>query len=101
MLHMVVNTHSPQDCPFRGDDEAKAMVDAIEAFTSTSVANGLDIQGSWASRGAHEIFLLVQATDAHAIDDALLRCGLTARTHSRVLPVVTVAQMLEAVRPFS
>ena len=98
MLHMVVNTHSPQDCPFRGGDEAALITNALDAFTTGGIANGVEVRGSWASRGAHEIFVLVDAPNAHAIETALLDAGLVGRTHSRVLPVVTVEDVLEAAR---
>ena len=40
------------------------------------------------NRGAHEIFVLIDASNAHVIEEALLGAGLVGRTHSRVLSVV-------------
>ena len=34
--------------------------------------------------------MLVDAPNAHAIEEALLAAGLVGRTHSRVLPVVAL-----------
>lgn len=94
MLHMVVHTHDPQDCPFRGKDAAEPMIAALEAFVAPTPDRRIEVRDSWASRGAHEIFLLVEAPDSHAIEDALLGSGLVGRSHSRVLPVVLLADAL-------
>lgn len=98
MLHMVVNTHGPQGCPFRGGDEAALITSALDAFTTAGGGTGVEVRGAWASRAAHEMFVLVDAPDAHTVETALLNAGLVGRTHSRVLPVVTLEDVLEAAR---
>ena len=94
MLHMIVHTHDPQDCPFRGKDAAEPMIAALQAFEAPAPDRRIDVRDSWATRGAHEIFLLVEAADAHAIEDALVASGLVARSHSRILPVVPLPDAL-------
>ena len=94
MLHIVVHTHDPQDCPFRGKEAARSMIAALEAFVTPDPAMRIEVRGSWASRGTHEIFLLVEAPDAHSVEDALLAAGLVARSHSRVLPVLHLTDAL-------
>jgi len=96
MLHLVVHTHDPQDCPFRGKDAAEPMIAALEAFVAQEPDRRIEVRDAWASRGSHEIFLLIEAPDAHAVEDALLASGLVARSHSRVLPVVLLADALRA-----
>jgi hypothetical protein len=90
MLHMIVNTHSPESCAFRGKEEEELLAGAIERLKDSAPEHGLAFEGWWVNRAAHEIFMLVDSTNGHAIEDALLDAGLVGRTHTRILPVVAV-----------
>jgi hypothetical protein len=95
MLHMLVNTHAETDCAFRGDTEKELLVGAADAFTAPGATEGLEVRGSWVNRAAHEVFLLVDAPNAHVIETAMLNSGLVGRSHTRILPVVDTAVALE------
>lgn len=86
MLHMIVNTHNPESCAFRGDEEGEILRGAFDRFGSTE--GGLQVKDSWVNRAAHEIFVLVDAPNAHVIEEALLDAGMVGRTHTRILPVI-------------
>jgi hypothetical protein len=88
MLHMIVNSHNPESCAFRGQDEGRLLSDAFDRLDGQAAEQGATVKGSWVNRGAHEIFVLVDAPNAHVIEEALLGAGLVGRTHSRVLSVV-------------
>jgi hypothetical protein len=88
MLHMLVNTHNPESCAFRGQDEARILSDAFDRLDEGAARQGAVVKASWVNRAAHEIFVLVDAPNAHVIEEALLAAGLVGRTHSRVLSVV-------------
>ena len=88
MLHMVVSTHNPESCAFRGQEEGRILSGAFDRLDEQAIEQGASVKGSWVNRGAHEIFVLVDAPNAHVIEEALLGAGLIGRTHSRVLSVV-------------
>jgi hypothetical protein len=89
MLHMIVNTHNPESCAFRSHEDGAALAGPFERFSEkVAEAHQVTIQGSWVNRPAHEIYLLVDAPNSHAIEEALLEAGLVGRTHSKVLSVV-------------
>ncbi|HEX2090191.1 MAG TPA: DUF3303 family protein [Actinomycetota bacterium] len=90
MLHMIVNTHNPESCAFRGEEEDRLLTAGIDQFRKSSPDNGVTFQGWWINRAAHEFFILVDAASSHVIEEALLKTGLVGRTHSRILPVVSV-----------
>ena len=92
MLHMVVNTHNPESCAFRGKAEEEALAPALDGFKD-SATDGMHVQGWWVNRAAHEIFMLVDAPSAHVIEEALLKAGMVGRTHSRIVPVISVDDM--------
>lgn len=95
MLHMVVNTHDAESCAFRGVEEERILSTAIERFRESAPSMELALQGTWVSRAAHEIFMLVDAPNAHVIEDALLGAGMVGRTHSRILPVMSVVEAMD------
>ncbi len=89
---MIVNTHNPESCAFRGEEERQAFLDALDQFQARVRDHAVTIQGAWVSRVAHEIFILVDAPNAHAVEEVLLGAGMIGRTHSRVQPLVTAAE---------
>ncbi|HVM11867.1 MAG TPA: DUF3303 family protein [Actinomycetota bacterium] len=91
MLHMVVNTHNPESCGFRGDEENRILEEALDAFKATG--GEVSLKGWWVHPPGHEIFMLVEAPNAHAVQGALLEAGLVGRTHSRILPVLSVEEV--------
>jgi uncharacterized protein DUF3303 len=96
MKHMVVNTHNAESCGFRGEEEGKAIGGAIEAFGKSEAEFGLTVDGFWINRSAHSFFMLVDAPNAHVIDEALLKAGLVARTHTEIYPVLTSEEVRAA-----
>ena len=89
MLHMVVSTHTAQDCAFRGKEQEDVLVGAFEAFEKGAPDREVSLRGSWINRSAHEAFVLMDAPNAHVIEVALLESGLLARNTTRILPVVS------------
>jgi hypothetical protein len=94
MLHMVVNTHNPESCAFRGKDEEELLAGGFERLGEAAKQADLAIEGWWVNRAAHEVFVLVDAPNGHVVEEALLAAGLVGRTHSRVMPVVRVEPAL-------
>src|SRR5688572_32709564 len=85
MLHMVVNTHNPESCAFRGEEEDAVLSGAFEGFEKLGPDNGLEVKAAWVNRAAHEILMVVDAPNAHVIEETLLAAGLVGRTHTRLL----------------
>jgi hypothetical protein len=90
VLHMIVNTHNAESCAFRGKEEEDLLVGSFDQLKASASESGLTLESWWVNRASHEIFVLVDAPNAHVIEEALLRAGLVGRTHSRILPVVDV-----------
>ena len=95
MLHMIVNSHNAESCAFRGKEEEELLVGALNRFTDSASGKALTVESSWVSRASHEIFLLIDAPNAHVIEDALLDAGVVGRTHTRILPVVALENLME------
>ena len=96
MLHMVVNTHNPESCAFRNEENAKVVTAALDAFAKAAADVGATIEGFWANRSAHTFFILVEAPSAHAIDEAMVVAGLIGRTSTDIFPVMTMDEVKSA-----
>jgi hypothetical protein len=96
MKHMVVNTHNAESCGFRSEQDGEAMGAALEGFGKAGAELGLTVDGFWIDRSAHAFYILVDAPNAHVIDEALLRSGLLSRTHSEISPVQTMEEVRAA-----
>jgi hypothetical protein len=91
---MIVNTHNAESCAFRSQPDAVATSGAFDRFEQLIVATeGLELRGSWINRPSHEGFVLVEASGAHVIDDAIVESGLIGRTHTRVVSVLPTADV--------
>lgn len=95
MLHMVVNTHNAESCAYRGEAEDKALTEPLKQFGGGNPDLGITMIGTWVNRASHEIFMLVDAPNAHVIELALIATGVLGRTHSRILPVVDTQTLIE------
>jgi hypothetical protein len=88
MLHMVVNTHNPESCAFRGEEEDRLLSGALERFEEDGPESVMKVTGSYINRSGHEFFILIDAPNAHVIEEAVVASGLVGRSHTRVLPVL-------------
>jgi uncharacterized protein with GYD domain len=96
MKHMVINTHNAESCGFRSEEDGKVLGGALDAFGKSGAEFGLTVDEFWVNRSAHAFFILVDAPNAHVIDEALLKAGLVARTHTEVFPVLTMDEVRAA-----
>jgi hypothetical protein len=85
--HMVVNTHNPESCAFRSEEDGQLVGGILDGFAQAAADEGATVEGFWIDRGAHTFFILVDAPNAHAVDAAMLRAGFVGRTHTDVHPV--------------
>jgi uncharacterized protein with GYD domain len=93
MLHMLVSTHNPESCAFRGEAEHELLTGGFDTFKEKATERGCEVRGWWVNPPSHEIFVLVEAPGAHVIDEALIEAGLVGRTHSKVLAVVPLEEL--------
>jgi uncharacterized protein with GYD domain len=101
MKHMVMNTHNAESCGFRSEEDGTAMGAALEALVKSASELGLTVDEFWVNRSAHAFFILVDAPNAHVIDEALLKAGLVSRTHTEIFPVLTMDEVRKAAQSSS
>ena len=99
MLHMVVNTHNPESCAFRSEDDEAALAPGFGQVARVAQERGAALQGSWVNTASHTIFLLIDAPNAHLIDEVIRESGLTGRTHTQVFAIQDTQALLDAEGP--
>ncbi|MGE5225664.1 MAG: DUF3303 domain-containing protein [Planctomycetaceae bacterium] len=96
MKHMVVGRHNAESCAFRSEEDGAILGGALDAFGVAAAELGLTIDGSWINRSSHASFILVDAPNAHVIDEALLKAGLVGRTHTEIYPIFAMEEVRAA-----
>ncbi len=86
-LHMLVNTHAAESCAFRSDENREVIVGGILGIADVAKKHGATVQGSWINRAAHKFFVLIEAENAHVIDQIVVDCGWISHTESEVYAV--------------
>jgi hypothetical protein len=97
MKHIVVNTHNPESCAFRSDEDAAVVGAALDGFADAAAAEGVEVEAFWIDRAAHTFFIVVEAPNAHAVDAAVVRAGLVGRTHSDIHPVLSAEEVRQQI----
>ncbi len=76
MLHMVVITHEPDTCAAVHPDIGEKARNGIARMEEVSKAHQVTVQGSWVDAPAHEFYFLIDAPNAHAINDLMIEIEL-------------------------
>ena len=92
MLYLTSLNHTPGQCP-GVDTEIRDRV-LLMASTMTEVlqAHGCNFQGGWVSKSAHVTFIVIDAPNAHALDDAMVDLGLAVWNTTTIYPVITLEE---------
>ncbi len=97
MLHMLVNTHSEDSCAFRSEENREALVAAFPGLSTAAAAHGGEVAGTWVNMASHTVFVLIDAPNAHAVDEIVRDSGLIGYTTTTVYAVETMETAIEAV----
>jgi len=94
MLHMIVATHSPQTCPGVVPELRKKVQTSFQKMDEVSKKLGVTMQGSWTYPGGHVSFMLVDAPNAHVVNEMGSELGLIEWNTATIYPVVTMAEVM-------
>lgn len=97
MLHMLINTHSPDHCGFLHNEEGAALRQGFERFGELAKDKGATVQGTWVNTASHTIFVLIDAPSAHTVDEIVRSADLTTRTESRVYTLNEMQALLKEI----
>lgn len=90
MLYMLSLSHTPQQCPGVATEIRDRVVTMAATMTDVLKSHGCTFQGGWVSKSAHMTFMLIDAPNAHAVDDATVDLGLAVWNTAAFYPVITL-----------
>ena len=90
MLYMMSLSHTPQQCP--GVDTAirDRVMTMSATMTDVLKSHGCTFQGGWVSKSAHMTFMVIDAPNAHAVDDVTVDLGLAVWNTATFYPLITL-----------
>ncbi len=89
MLYLMSLNHSPDKCPGVANEIRDRVLIAASTMTQVLQTHGCTFQGGWVSKSAHLTFILLDAPNAHAVDDAAVDLGLAVWNTNTIYPVIT------------
>jgi hypothetical protein len=98
MLHMVVATHTPESCPMNDASLAKKVLAANQRTAEVGKKLGVTVQGSWTNMPAHIIFMLVDAPNAHVLNQMSIELELMKWNTAIIYPVSTMQEAMATLK---
>ena len=88
MLHMVIVRHTAESCPGRPGNEA--IHPCMNTMQELIAERGIGVVGRWADPAAHVNFLVLDAPNAHVIQQVMMSSGMAGHTTTEVRPVLSM-----------
>ncbi len=96
MLYMVIATHSPESCPMSNATVRQKTVVNNQKVVELTKKYNVTQQGSWTFFGGHVIYMLVDAPNAHVINQMLMELGIMEWNTVVINPVITMQEAMAA-----
>lgn len=90
MLYLASLSHDPEKCPGVALDIRDRVVTMAANMSGVLQSHGCEFQGGWVSKSAHLTFLVIDAPNGHALDDAIIDMGLAVWNTATIYPVITL-----------
>jgi hypothetical protein len=95
MLHMVVATHGPETCAAVVPAVAEKALSASTRMSEVTKALGITVQGAWTNMPGHTLYVLLDAPNAHVVNQMAVELHFMDWSTWVVNPVVTLQQATE------
>ena len=95
MLHLVTAIHSPDICPAASDSAKEIAMPGIAALASKTTPNDIKLVGSWASMPGHTLYAVVDAPNAHLVNEFFVQEGFGSYSTVNVIPVVDIDELYQ------
>ena len=92
MLYLASLSHGPEKCPGVALEIRDRVLRMNSTMTEVLQSHGCTLQGAWVSKSAHLTFMVLDAPNAHALDDAMVDLGLAVWNTTTTYPVITLEE---------
>ena len=94
-MYLMSLNHSPDQCPGVVNEIRDRVVLMNSTMSEVLQTHGCTFQGAWVSKSAHQFFMLIDAPNAHAVDDATVDLGMAVWSTLTMYPVITLQEAVE------
>ena len=98
MLYFIELDHSPQQCPGVALEIRDRVLRMSQTLEQVMQSHGCTFQGGWVGKSSHKTFVVIDAPNAHALDDAIVDLGLAVWNTSAIYPVITIEEAAEGLK---
>jgi hypothetical protein len=98
MLHMVVATHGPETCAAVVPEVAEKAMAAFQRMSEVTTALDVTIHGVWTNMPGHVIYFLLDAPNAHVVNQMAMELHLMNWNTVVVNPVVELEAAMAKVQ---
>ena len=98
MLHLVVATHSPETCAAVVPEWRDKALSAFQRMGEITKALGITPQGAWTNMPGHTTYFLLDAPNAHVVNQMAAELHLMDWNTVVVNPVMTLQEAMERVK---
>lgn len=95
MLHLVVATHGPETCAAVVPELREKALSAFQRMGEVTKALGITVQGAWTNMPGHTVYFLLDAPNAHVVNQMAVELHLMDWSTVVVNPVTTLQQGME------
>lgn len=88
MLHMAIAIHSSETCPGAHPEIREKTLGRLSTMDEAAASLGAKVIGSWTNMPAHETYIVVDAPNAHVVNQFLMDIGIIDWNTTHVNPVV-------------
>ena len=92
MLYMLSLNHSPDQCPGVVTQIRDRVLTMASTMTDVLQSHACSFLGGWVSKSAHLTFIVIDAPNSHAVDDAMVDLGLAVWNTATIYPVITLEE---------
>jgi hypothetical protein len=89
MLHMAVLTHGPETCAAGHPEIGELARSGFGKIDESAGKLGIKIQGSWVNAPGHTFFMLLDAPNAHAINQLMIEIQVFLWNTIEIHPIIT------------
>ena len=87
-----VTESQPDKCPGLALEIRDRVVRMASTMTEVLQSYGCSFHGGWVSKSAHLTFIVIDAPNAHAVDDVMVDLGLAVWKTAAIYPAITLEE---------
>lgn len=97
MLHMVLAVHGPETCAAAVPEVRDVAMEGFRDMDEAAKNLGITVQGGWANMPAHVLYVVVDAPNAHVVNQLARESRLMEWNTVTVTPVIPLEEALGSV----